>query len=66
MIIITITYPAHRERPAYSKEFKFDDMPSERVGSYLAKKQGQGLITRIIVSNKGTVIWDSDRNEDWF
>lgn len=67
MIIITITYPAYNNSPEYNKDFVYEINPSDKVYYYLKKRMGEGRITRVVVKDKSNkVIWDTDRDEDWF
>lgn len=68
LILITVTYPANAEgsKAIHSKTYKYEHMPSDRVSEYLEKSMGDGRITRVVVKNGDSIVWDSNRDEDWF
>lgn len=65
MIIITVTYPPNKNHEGYSKDFiitRFGD----NIHQYVTGKLHDGRITHVVVKNGESIIWDSDRKEDWF
>lgn len=66
MIIVTVTYPAYNDKPEYSKDFIFENVPAPNTVKWLNDKREAGRITRVVVSNGDSVLWDTDRTEDWF